>query len=389
MFEVSSMQTIGLMALDADSTLPKSARGGVLLNGVTKYPETVESLGDFQSKRITEPGNALFWKHVDATKRGAWGSWSFAMPAEYLGGDFWQPLREHNHVDDDYKLEKVHVIGAKPKVGDKAIVVSTTGHGTHEKMAFIVQGGGSPGGSDLIAHWEPNNPPALSSIVADIKGDSADPIRRGNLDTIFRVRKISSHCSGATDVPDIGYGIMLTGNASPSGNGAGFLPVTFGDIDGLFSHMASGPLIPSFSAKHELGFGDVSITAGAITTKAYFRGSKMPFTAPLAFEEDFYPVVQNGTTPYEVHRQYDPDKKHGFICKEKKGLWREFVKIPLKETPPCEATKDRTVVDGEGNIERTYADSRVVIQKQIQSTGMYFKPRADSHLGHLVSGGLT
>lgn len=379
MFEVSSMQTTGLMALDADDTLPKSSRGGLLLNAVTKYPETVESLGDFQSKRLTEPGNALFWKHTSTTKRGAWGSWSFAMPAEYLGGGFWQPLREHNHVDDDFKLETVHVIGAKPKVGDKAIVVSTTGHGTHEKMAFLVQGGGSPGGADLIAHWNPNSPPTLSSIVSDIQGTSLDPDRRAGLDTLMRVRKFQPFCSKYAGIEDQ-YGLYITGNASPEGQG--YIPVTFGDIDAHFSHMASGPLIPSFSDKHELykttdGFG----VAGAITTKAYYRGSKMPFVGPLAFEEEFYPVVQNGAHNYEVHRQYDPNRSHPFHCGKKKGQWREFVKIPVKETPACETTKDRYAQDSDGNPDRTYAESRVIIQKEVVTTGMYFKPRASYHEG--------
>lgn len=378
MFEVSSMQTTGLMALDADVSIPKSARGGVLLNGVVKFPETVESLGDFQSKMFTEPGNALFWKHKDATKRGAFGSWSFAIPARYDGSK-WQPLADPNQADVDFKKEDIFVVGPKPKNGDAAIVVSTTGHGTHTKIAFLVQGG-SGGQADLIAHWEPNNPPSLSSVVSDIDGDSASPSRRANLDTILRVRKTTGHCAKYRTEP--GHMLMLTGNASPSGNGAGFLPVTFGDADGLFSHMASGPFIPSFSAIHTLAIGDVPITAGAITTKAYFRGSKMPFVGPLAFEEDFfYPTVQNGTEAYEVHRKLDPNKKHPFKCEERKGEWREYVLLPLKETPPCSTTKDYAATDANSNVRRTFAPSRVVIQKQVQSTGLYFKPRADIQAG--------
>lgn len=376
-FEVSSMQTTGLMALDADSTLPKSARGGLLLNGVTKYPETVESLGDFQCKRLTEPGNTLFWQHEDATKRGAYGSWSFAIPAEYRGNDEWQPLSKHDEVDVDFRKEKIHVVGPQPKVGDQAIVVSTTGHGTHEKMAFIVQGG-SGSGADLISHWNPNNAPKLSSIVADIDGDKVDPLRRAGLDTLVRVRKWQPFCNKYA-APDQ-YGLFITGNASPEGQG--FIPVTFGDIDAHFSHMASGPLIPSFDKKHDLyqtsdGFG----VMGAVSTKAIYRGSSMPFAAPLAFEEDFYPVVQNGTSPYEVHRQYDQTSSHDTICGKKEGVWREFVLLPVKETPECEATKDRTSSDFKNNPKRTYADSKVVVEKKVQSTGMVFKPRAKSHEG--------
>jgi len=380
-FEVSSMQTTGLMALDADTGIPKSARGGVLLSGVTKYDETVESLGDFQSKRLTEPGNTLFWKHVDTTKRGAWGSWSFAMPAEYMGNDEWLPLLTHSAPDHDFRREMVHTVGRTPKVGDQAIVVSTGGHGTHDKIAFIVGGRGGEG-SDLTAHWNPDKAPTLSSIVSDIKGSSADPDRRAGLDTIFRVQTWQPHCSKYAGVEDQ-YTIMLNGAASPEGQG--FLPVHFaGGVDAAFSFQASGPFIPSFAAKHLLSqSADGDFVAGAIDTRAYYRGSQMPFTAPLDFHEDFYPPVQNGKNDYEVHLHYDANKKHPFQCGDKRGLWRWFVKLPVKETPPCETTKDRTTSDVNGNPDRSYAESKVIVEKQMQTTGLYFKPRADSHLGRM------
>lgn len=368
MFELTQPQKDGLLSLDADASIDKRNRGFLLASGAEKHPEGVYSLGDNRGRKMVEPGNALFWKHSQTGQlvpRGAWGSWSFGLPARHLGLDVFQPLETRSTVDDDFEKLPVHVLGGqKVPVGADAVVFATAGHGTHDKVA-LVAGVSGP----LIAHWRGQTPPEFSTHVHDITGKSVDQVRHAGLDTIFEVRKWAPPCSGSSTSSAQEYTIALNGRASPEGKG--FLHVSFGDHDALFSFMASGPLIPSFHAKHGLGHtGDAPLSAGAIHTKAYFRGSKMPFTAPMAFEEELYPPVLNGEIPYEVHRQYDGSITHAFSCGPRQGLWREFVKLPLGETPPCTPTKDYSRTD------RSFAEApRIFFTRNLQASGIYFQPR--------------
>lgn len=379
-FEIHQPQSNGLLALDLDGSLAKSMRGGFLSVGATKYSERTPGRGNFQSKHLVEPGNVLFWKHKPGIPRGAWGSWSFALPARHLGKDVFQPLETHDTPDPDFEELPVFVLGGqKVPEGADAVVFATAGHGAHEKVA-LVAGVAGP----LIAHWRGNTPPDYSTHVFDIRGNSKDPDRHAGLDTVFEVRKWVPPCSGNTTSSGTQeYTVALNGRASPEGQG--FLHVSFGDTDGLFSFMANGPLVPSFYAKHGLAHtGDAWMSAGAISTNAYYRGSKMPFTAPLAFEEELYPPVLNGDIPYEVHRQYDGSISHPFLCGDKQGQWREFVKLPIGETPPCTPTKDYSAVDANSNPRRSYAEgSRTFVTKKIQSTGLYFQPRPQLVFGRV------
>ena len=364
MFDVVAARHGGLLGLDS-TAIDKQSRGVYLTSGAELTAEKEPGYEDHKPQKLVEPGNALFWKHTGIAPRGAWGSWSFGLPARHLGGNIFQPLADHATTDDDFTRQPVFVLGSqKVPVGADAVVFSTAGHGTHEKVA-IVSGVAGP----LVAHWRGNKPPEFSTDVHDIAGDVLDSVRKAGLDTVFEVRKWAAPCSGASAASAPEYTVALNGRASP--HGKGFLHVSFGDHDALFSFMASGPLVPSFHAKHGLVHtGDAPLSAGAISTQAYFRGSTMPFTAPLAFEEEIYPPVQNGEIPYEVHRQYDPDRTHPFLCAPKKGLWREFVKLPVGETPPCKATKDYSRID------RSFAeDSRLFFTRNLQVAGVYFQPR--------------
>lgn len=384
MFDIISPMRSGFLGLDGGTEIEKFERGLFLTGGAHVLREKTNKLTNFEVNFLVEPGNALFWKHSQTGQlapRGAWGSWSFALPARKVDAalaispglpinQIFQPLGTHSTVDDDFEKLPVHVLGGqKVPVGADAVVFATAGHGTHDKVA-LVAGVSGP----LIAHWRGQTPPEFSTHVHDITGKSVDQVRHAGLDTIFEVRKWAAPCSGTSTSSAQEYTIALNGRASPEGKG--FLHVSFGDHDALFSFMASGPLIPSFHKKHGLVHtGDAPLSAGAISTLAYYRGSKMPFTAPLAFEEELYPPVLNGEIPYEVHRQYDGSITHAFLCGPRQGQWREFVKLPLGETPPCEATKDHTALDANSNVQRTFAPSRVFFTKTVQVAGIYFTPR--------------
>lgn len=376
MFDVIAPRHGGVLALEADSLIEKTARGHYLSSGGKLTEEKTPGYEDHKIKEFVEPGNTLFWRHSkkgQLAPRGAWGSWSFAMPARHLGQNRYRPLQSPGQDDIDFEEEVIIAAsgwGGTPPVGTDAIILATTEHGNHQKIAFSIGGGGG-GGSPLISHWRGNRPPQYSTHVADIRGDSPDPERHAGLDTIFKVQEWIPPCSTATGSNfKRQFTIALNGAWAPEGQGG--LHVAFKDRDALFSYMASGPLEPSFAGKHLLGrTADGPLLAGAITTKAYFKGSKMPFVAPLAFEEEIYPPVINGEVPYEVHRQYDPTRKHDFLCGQRDGLWREFVKLPLGETPPCTPTKDYS------SSSRSFAEStRVFFYKKVQSTGIYFQPRA-------------
>ena len=376
-FDILSPAKNGFLGLDADTGINKRERGLFLSTGLNILQENYRGLNNNSADQMVEPANALFWKHTGLAPRGAWGSWSFGLPARHMGNNTFQPLETRSTVDPDFEILPVALLGGnllKPLPdGVEAVVFATAGHGTHDKVAIIA---GPGGGSPLIAHWRGNNPPSFSTDVFDITGNAIDQIRKAGLDTIFEVRKWAAPCSAFSSSGDQQYTIALNGRASPEGQG--FLHVSFGDKDALFSYMASGPFIPSFYAKHGLTHtGDAWLSAGGISTNAYFVGTQMPYTAPLRFEEDLYPPVLNGTIAYEVHRKYDPDMTHWFSCGDRKGMWREYVKIPIGETPPCTPTKSYATLDANSNPVRSFAeDTRVLIPKSAQMQGIFFQPRA-------------
>ncbi len=379
MFELTKVQNIGLLSLDMSHLLPKGARGALLASGAFKDLETLPRSGDFQARMMVEPANAMFWKHdhtIQKAPRGAWGSWSFAMPYVTKVGALARPLQLHSKEDDDFEDDIVFTVntyGGQMPQGITGIAASTTNHGPKDKIGVV-------SGGPLVAHWRGNNPPSYSRHVFDINGDRLDPIRHAGLHTAWEVRRWQIPCSKYAQ-KDI-YAIALNGKASK--DGTGHLFSTFPDFDAHLSYSMSGPLRPA-TKKHELAVsGDGPIHAGAIDTNAYFTSGRVPFDAPLHFKEEPYPVVKDGVTPYEVHLKYDANLKHPFRCGQKPGMWRWYVKLPVSETPPCDSTKDYSTTDANDNPRRTYAeDSRLVLHKKAISTGIYFQPRSNILYGRI------
>lgn len=422
MFDIIQPEKSGFLALIAEGEpdfkstktqsagIPKAERGKAMSAAVRVLGEGTRFLNDYGASETTEPANALFWKAVPVSftitnpkskgatgiilPRGAWGGWSFAMPVRHQGSNFFIPLLNSATEDPDFEDAFCTIAkgwGGTPPRGVDAIVVATTEHGRHERMAFFA------GAQPLIAHHRGNGPPQYSRHVFDIRSDSPDPERHAGLHSIFHVREWVAPCAGATTAGGKEFTIAIVGNASP--DGTGLQHVTYGNVDALFSFLASGPLRYA-TPKHTLSMtNDGPIRSGAIDLNAYFTdgsagpakpgsgktGTKPPkpepYDAPLHFRKELYPKVMDSVHPYEVKLHYDPDMAHPFRCGPRKGMWRWFVRIPVAETPPCRPTqKDSTAYDvgndDSGNPRRLFpVDQRVFSTLKSQSPGIYFQPR--------------
>lgn len=372
MFRPENDGTLGFAIADADDTILPENRGNLFRKWVTVARE--DNLG-YQNWRVYRPGdlaNMSWWPFDPAgvPPNGAIsGSYSFAFPSRKLANGKYRPLQNPSTPDPRH-LEQDAVLAGP----NDYLIVSTSGHGERIKMAF----GGSP---PLIAHHRGNNPPALSSIVHDVRGDSPDQIRKAGLHTAWEVREWVAPGSGMSSAGPRLWSIAWVADSAP--DGTGFARIGFGDSDGLFSHMQSGPFIPSLREKHLLSVtADGPMIAGAISTNAYFRGSGNPYSAPLDFEEKPYPSVREGHYPYRVFLWYDENRKHSFKLGDRDGLWRWFVKLPITETPKCTPTKDYSTVDTNSNPRRTFAeDSRIFMPKKLISNGIYFQPRVNLTMG--------
>lgn len=380
MFELSAVQRTGILALDADGQIPKTARGPLLASGAIKMPETIHRMGDFPATKFVEPGNTTFWKHSTVGQlapRGAWGSWSFAMPYMTKVGANARPMDLKGHEDPDFEDDFVYTqpyYGGDLPQGLWGIAASTTNHGLKDKIGVI-------SGGPLVAHWRGNRPPSYSRHVFDISGDSLDSIRHAGLHTAWEVRKWVLPCQQGVTSSTPGltrYAIALNGKASA--DNTGHLFATFYSEDAHLSYSMDGPLRPA-TRLHEHGYGDSPIRAGAIDTKAYFTGGNYPYDGPLDFIEEPYPEVKDGITPYRVWRKFDFKEPHLFRCGPRKGKWKEYVRLPISETPPCTPTKKYSE-DSNGNPTRTFqAVPMLVTHQKVMSQGIYFQPRANIQRG--------
>ena len=430
MFDIIQPEKAGFLGLEADFFIPKDQRGKVLSTGGHVEPEGTPFLNNYGLSTPVEPANTLFWRadpqtpqkpvtpqpqpistvisvganvFVGAKKaisaknilpRGAWGGYSFAMPARHQGSNSFRPLEHPRSGGEDLDFEEAFAFpargwGGTPPIGVDAIILATTAHGLHEKMAFWA------GGAPLVAHHRGNRPPDYSRHVFDIQGDSPDPERHAGLHSIFHVREWVEPCAGLTGSGKKEFTIAIVGNNSP--DGTGLQHVTYGNVDALFSFLASGPLRYA-TPKHTLALtGDGPIRAGAIDLNAYYTdGSSVSAQAgktgagpakaeipdgPLDFHKELYPTVMNGIHPYEVHLHWDPAPDHPFNCGPRKGLWRWFVKIPIAETPPCRPTQGEAPAydagpDSNGNPRRLFPlDQRMFSSLKTQTPGIYFQPR--------------
>lgn len=402
-FDVIQPEKAGFLGLEADLLIPKSQRGMALSTGVRVEAQADRFMNNYVASQPVEPMNVTFWKARTAVTpigqpmpghilpRGAWGGWSGAVPARHMGGGEYFPLLDVGAVDHDFQKERIKLAGggANPPIGADVIVMSTTKHGAHEKIAFF---GGS--NAPIISHHRGGNPPVFSTLIHDINQNNAlDQIRKAGFHTFTQVREWVPPCS-VTSSGITEFTVAIVGNASP--DGTGYQHVTYGNVDALHSFLASGPLRYS-TPKHTVSVtGDGPIRSGAIDLNALYcdgttgtasNGALIHYDAPLDFHKEIYPEVMNSIHPYEVHLHYDDTKKHPNICGPRDGLWRWFVRIPICETPPCNPTKEDpgaydAGLDTTGNPRRLFpADQRVFSSKKTQTPGIYFQSRPGINQG--------
>ncbi len=303
-----------------------------------------------------------------------------------------RPLFEHPKIGlkSDLRFIELEVIPALPnlKKGTKGIVLNLT-HEDKQVPVFM------PINSDkLIAHWL-NSPNDQSTTVFDIdRNGQPDPDRNARIDTTWQVREWTEPCQkapvilpGKTGVKprkppaltsSASYGVAI--NAKRSEGGPGYFFATYPGMDALFSFLMNGPLRPA-TLLHQLADRptDGPMVAGALDTNSYFTGGNQPFDGPLKFIEKPYPVVNDGVHPYEVFRHMEFKEMHGFRCRNLPGVWKEFVRLPVTETPPCTPTKMLdTTSSGDGNLaQRTYdRASNLVYMGKVQANGMIWQPRS-------------
>lgn len=381
MFEIMPSYKLGILALDVSNLNDKKLRGLLSANAGNLTEEKDVGFWNYKSNHLSEPGNTLFWEHdhsIIKMPRGAWGSWSFAMP--YMtdpatGSSSGHPMQLAaggvGFRDADFKIANVFFQhpsygGVLPK-DTWGIAVATTNHGPKDKVGITNQ--------PLVAHWLGNQPPIYSRHLFDIQGDSLDPNRHAGLHSAWRVRKWDFLCqTGTTSGPTSRFAIALNGRTAA--DGTGHLFTTFPDADAHLSYDADGPLRPATDIHLQVTTSDGPIHAGAIDTDAYYTNGNKPFDGPLDFEEKIYPTVLDGITPYKVHLWFDTKADHTFRCGPRKGKWKWFVKLPVSETPKCEPTKTYALLDANSNPQRTYSEAqRLFVPQKIQGSGIYFQGR--------------
>lgn len=255
--------------------------------------------------------------------------------------------------------------------------LATVGPGIESDHVFF------PARGRLVAHWLPTNPPENSSMVAD-PGTGAANEREAGLDTIFRVREWVAPGAGHSAAGPKTYSIAIPAANDP--RGSGYARFTFNNIDALGSYIMSGPFVPATSKHKHADTGDGPIHSLALSTLSNFRGSGIPFDAPLDFKEEPYPHPLRGPTPWEVDLLYDANKNHKFFPggTDVAGMWRWVCWGPFGETPPCESTKQYDALDANGNPQRSYAEQpRLMSQRKLLSSGMYFQPRVNYQQGRI------
>lgn len=399
MFGPQQISKTGFQIVDAEASIEKEDRALAMPTLATIAEEETFGSGNWNILRPGLADNMMFWSYDKngLPPRGtSAGAYSFAFPARRDSGGKFKPLAQFGQTDPDFEDEDI-----QEATQEDWIILATSGHGTREKIAFRASGHG--GGIIIIADHRSDSPPDLSTIVHDGKGTSHDTERKSGMDTAWEVRKWKapnpnvpgpgSTSSGGWETPESEeYSIAWVGAASPEGKG--FARISFGDRDGLFSHLTAGPFAPSFQELHLLDrTTDGDIISGALTTKAFFRGTMFPYSAPLHFKQEKYPAVQNGPHEYEVHLKFDKGMDHDFAPTagglsaspgKRPGMWRWYTKIPLGETPPCSGTKDYQQTDGDGNPKRTYSeDSRLFSRKKMVTSGLYFAPRTNVTHGRI------
>ena len=383
MFGPQRISVTGFQIVDAEHTVDESDRAGAIPPLATIAGEKDAGYANWQLMRPGDPANMMYWAldpNAPPSRGAAGGSYSYAIPARRLvGQDEFLPLL----IPDEYAIayEPLLIEEASPL---DWIVLATVAHGDRRKLAF--RSGANP---LLIADHRSATAPDLSSIVHDGRGRTHDKKRKAGLHTAWEVRHYAvpgSSSPGVTSSVPFGpdqYALSWVGDTAP--DGTGFCNIGFGDRTALFSQLVSGPFVPSVVEKHWLAdTPDGPELSGAISTKAYFRGSGHPFSAPLDFEEKPYPLPADSTYEYKVFLWYDANKPHDHLLGPQPGTWRWFTRVPIGETPKCSTTKDYDTTGANDNPRRTFAeDSRGVMHKKLITPGLYFSPRPNITLGRI------
>lgn len=386
MFRNQHISVTGFQIVDAEYTVDQEDRAGAIPQLATIAGEKNAGYANWQTMRPGDPANMMYWPLDPSalpSRGAAAGSYSYAIPARKVPTGEFLPLNLPNFLAYDY--DALVIEEADPK---DWIVLATVAHGDRRKLAF--RSGNNP---LLIADHRSLIAPDLSSIVHDGRGLSHDTVRKAGLHTVWEVREYNIPGSqqkptGKTGVPvQLGapdrYALSWVGDTAP--DSTGYCNIGFGGKTALFSHLVSGPFVPSLIEKHWLAdTRDGPEISGALSTKAYFRGTGNPFSAPLDFEELPYPEPADSTYEYKVFLWYDHKKDHPHYLGKQPGLWRWFTRIPVGETPKCSPTKDYSTTGENGNPRRSFAeDSRGIMHKKLISPGLYFSPRPNLLRGRI------
>lgn len=367
-FNVAVTEDIGLLALGINPNLPKHMRGLYGLCATINEGPLPGTKTNFATI-FAEPGNALFWQH-DHSKtpapRGAWGSWSFCVPAIKTQQQTLQYRALHSRLraDEDWKEEPIaegsligdrSSYGLQPPKGAVAAVMSSTGHDWREKISVL-------SGGPIIIHHRGANPPINSRWGFDIGGDQMDLMTGAGMHTLFWIRGwLDQFClnddkSTGTNKPNKKFSWMINATKS-TGDFSGYAMFTFTSKDSAASHEAFGPLRPTTSL-HKLGTSHEGreIGAMALDCNSFWTFGNIPFDGPLPFEEKIHPITQDGEFPFQVYLWWNPRKKHPFLCHEVDGRWEMHVRLPVAETPPCYKSRPANVtLDANANPLQLFA----------------------------------
>lgn len=321
-----------------------------------RVTDIASDLSEFESEDRGDLQFFHFWGPA-RTPKGARiiGSWAAATPAKIndiaTAADPPQalPIQDESlavdiRYDQDYTFD---TSGGRLPKGAPGIVIAAAYEESETKLFF-------PASSPLVAHHSGLAPPTHSAQVWDIDNTGGmDQSRRAGLHSAWWVKQLPffgvfpfgginalalNLTQSAGDTTGHGLFVAPAETTPPrpisqGGSGTTLRRVVTPPRDAMafLSHSMSGPLCPGFHGgdKHQIGVSsDGPFNSGHISVNAYFYADQI-FDAPLSFERSLFPKVSDKGFPHLVHRVYDPDAVHPFIGGDRKGMWREYVNVPL------------------------------------------------------------
>lgn len=374
MFNLQTTTRNGPLSLDLDGRLEKSQRAKLTIAGAVCLGDSGEGSGALRSSAPTDPANAIFWKHDPAKSapRGAWGSWSFAIPAVTHTDKLIRPYGAVGSVDEDFLPlfegdyhgdDQVSFLrrgfGAADSrfaAGTEFVVTSTTGHGTHQKLA-------APVGGPLVASH--GDLPEYSRHVFDVHGGtlSAHGPLHSHLRVVDCVKTKQDHdghipawnlsAPGPRDFGSGGRGAFVSDEYSQFTDEA--LSTAFplvGRITGrkigaFASVLGGGPLhTGGVSDKHRLGVADDGTfwNPGHLSTGAIWYADSLR-DGPQEFTRKIYPKNLQYSGFYSpVEQQFDPFFDYvDVLGRRQRGAWRWVARTPFVEADPPEVLKQALI----------------------------------------------